>query len=489
MPGKAVRATACAFFSRVPLSPSPAYRKEAEMQSEKAGVGQVPSPSTELETLRARIKQLEATLQGSQARFRHGEQELEALQATVLDLTSAHDLPFLLETIVERAADLLDAPAGGLYLYEPQEEQVRCVVSHNTVRDYRGVVLKVGEGAAGTVAEIRRPLIIDDYGTWPGRAPAFEEERPFRAVLAVPMIWQGQIIGVIDVVYFAPDRVFSEQDCDLLMLFASHAAIAVKNSRLYEQARAEIAARERLERQIEERRRYLEHVLACAPDAIVTLDPEHRVLEWNPGAEALFGYSAQEAIGRDLDDLIAAPEPEIYAQAVDLTEEAFAGRSVPPTETIRFRKDGTPVHVILAGSPIFIQDEMVGVVVVYTDISEHKRLTEELRQISGFSQGIVENMGEGVAVQDAEGFFTPGTAPDRRGGGYRQFGDRRNRIPTLYSGRGGHGPAGGRSGLRRAGSRPPGRDPTPVDRRHRAGSGEHYHHRHPGKGFVCESRL
>jgi len=73
------------------------------------------------------------------------------------------------------------------------------------------------------------------------------------------------------------------------MLFASHAAIAVKNSRLYEQARAEIAARERLERQIEERRRYLEHVLACAPDAIVTLDPEHRVLEWNPGAEALFG--------------------------------------------------------------------------------------------------------------------------------------------------------------------------------------------------------
>jgi len=177
MPGKAVRATACAFFSRVPLSPSPAYRKEAEMQSEKAGVGQVPSPSTELETLRARIKELEATLQGSQARFRHREQELEALQATVLDLTSAHDLPFLLETIVERAADLLDAPAGGLYLYEPQEEQVRCVVSHNTVRDYRGVVLKVGEGAAGTVAEIRRPLIIDDYGTWPGRAPAFEEER------------------------------------------------------------------------------------------------------------------------------------------------------------------------------------------------------------------------------------------------------------------------------------------------------------------------
>ena len=383
------------------------------MQREKAGVGQVPSPSAELETLRACIKELEATLQGSQARFRRREQELEALQATVLDLTSAHDLPFLLETIVERAAGLLDAPAGGLYLYEPQEEQVRCVVSHNTVRDYRGVVLKVGEGAAGTVAEIRRPLIIDDYGTWPGRAPAFEEERPFRAVLAVPMIWQGQIIGVIDVVCFAPDRVFSEQDRDLLMLFASHAAIAVKNSRLYEQARAEIAARERLERQIEERRRYLEHVLACAPDAIVTLDPQHRVLEWNPGAEALFGYSAQEAIGRDLDDLIAAPEPEMYAQAVDLTEEAFAGRSVPPIETIRFRKDGTPVHVIVAGSPIVIGDELVGTVAVYTDISEHKRITEELRQVSEFSRGIVENMGEGVVVQDADGFFTflnPATA-------------------------------------------------------------------------------
>jgi len=376
------------------------------MQNKDDSEREIENLQAELDILRARTGELEETLRESQSRFHRRVEELNALQETVLDITAAHDLPTLLETIVERAARLLDASGGGLYLCEPEQGQVRCVVSYNTERDYRGTVLHYGEGAAGTVALTGKPLIIKDYSAWEGRAPVFEEEQPFRAVLAVPMIWKGQVIGVIDLLRYAEGRAFNESARDLLTLFANHAAIAVGNTRLYEQAQAEIAERKQLEQQIEERRRYLEYVLACAPDAIVTLDPQQRILEWNPGAEALFGYRAEKAIGRDLDELIAAPDADMYAEAVGFTLATLAGKPVPPTETIRFRKDGMPVHVILTGSPILTQGELLGVVAVYTDITRHKEAAEELRRISEFNQRIVQNMAEGIAVQDAQGNFT-----------------------------------------------------------------------------------
>jgi len=105
-------------------------------------------------------------------------EELAALQATVLDITGPHDLPTLLKTVVERAARLVGASSGGMYLCDPGKQEARCVVSYNTPHDYTGATLKYGEGAAGIVAQTGEPLIVDDYRTWQGRAGAFEEERP-----------------------------------------------------------------------------------------------------------------------------------------------------------------------------------------------------------------------------------------------------------------------------------------------------------------------
>ncbi len=121
-------------------------------------------------------------------------------------------------------------------------------------------------------------------------------------------------------------------------------------------------------------------MLACAPDAIVTLDGQHNILEWNPGAERLFGYTPQEMVGRNLDDLITGPDANVFEEATGLTRRILAGKSVPATEMVRYRKNGSPVDVIASGSPILIGDEVTGVVVVYTDITERKRMEKQLRQ-------------------------------------------------------------------------------------------------------------
>jgi PAS domain S-box-containing protein len=151
---------------------------------------------------------------------------------------------------------------------------------------------------------------------------------------------------------------------------------------------------------------YLERVLAAAPDAIVTMDRNHRIIEWNPGAEKLFGYSRQEVIGRDLDDLIT--NPDVLDEAVDFTQTVSKGKDIGPVEVVRYRKDGSSVDVILAGSPIFAGEELIGSISIYTDITDLKRVEKEraqfLAQIQEQAQRvqqIVDTVPEGVLLLDA----------------------------------------------------------------------------------------
>ncbi|GAB4535441.1 MAG: hypothetical protein Kow0063_19700 [Anaerolineae bacterium] len=195
---------------------------------------------SELEALRQRVAELEdydSRRKQLEEEMHRRFAELTILHATLLDITVEHDLSALLYTIVERATQLLEATGGGLYLCDAERREVRCVVSYNTPRDYKGVVLKYGEGAAGKVAETGMPLIIDDYRTWPGRASIYEEEQPFTAVISAPMIWQGEVTGVLHVLHHLETGCFTQRDLELLSLFAHQAAIAVENARLLEAER------------------------------------------------------------------------------------------------------------------------------------------------------------------------------------------------------------------------------------------------------------
>ena len=172
---------------------------------------------------------------GAEQALEQHTEELTALYKTTLDIIAPHKLPELLKTIVQRAVDLLKGASGGMYLVEEDQQHVRCVVSYNTARDYSGVVLKYGEGAAGKVAATGESLIIDDYRFWQDRAKIYEDEQPFSAVISVPMRWQNRITGVIHVINDTETRRFNDDDMALLNAFANQAAIAVENTRLLDE--------------------------------------------------------------------------------------------------------------------------------------------------------------------------------------------------------------------------------------------------------------
>jgi len=183
----------------------------------------------------------------AEATLRQRIAEMSALHSTVLEITTPDQLPDLLQAIIERAARLLRADGGALYLCDPQSRLARCVVSYHTPRDFTGVILRYGEGAAGIAAETGQPLLIDDYRTWSGRAAAYETEQPFRAVATVPLLWQGRVTGVIHALRFRDGMPFTKDDLALLTLFANHAAIAAENARLREGLEQELSERKKRE--------------------------------------------------------------------------------------------------------------------------------------------------------------------------------------------------------------------------------------------------
>jgi diguanylate cyclase (GGDEF)-like protein len=158
-------------------------------------------------------------------------QEMSALYTTSLAINSQPDLPSLLRTIIESAANLLGVHMGGLYLVKPDERILELVVSYNLPGNFTGVVLHFGEGISGRVAQSGETLVIDDYQHWEPKASPFNNIN-LRRILAVPLKTKGTVIGVINICDDQIATPFSPEDIRLVSLFADQAAIAVENVRL-----------------------------------------------------------------------------------------------------------------------------------------------------------------------------------------------------------------------------------------------------------------
>ncbi len=168
-------------------------------------------------------------------------EELAELQALSADIISEHDISTILDRVVERAMRLLKGSSGSLYICDHPRKVVKLLVELPSAPEgYLGTELKFGEGAAGRVAVSNEPLIIDDYRRWEHRSARYEQDQPYSAVLSVPLAWQGQVIGVLQVMDGVDVRTFNQRDQELLSLFANQAAGAIENARLLEVERSQL---------------------------------------------------------------------------------------------------------------------------------------------------------------------------------------------------------------------------------------------------------
>jgi signal transduction histidine kinase len=170
---------------------------------------------------------------GAEAALRARTRQLEAVRAVTIEITRELDLTTLLSLITRRAIELVGSDAGTVYLWD-EEGKVLLPRAWHGYEAWRGAErLKLGEGVAGTVAERREGLIVNDYRTSRYAVPLFLERTEIASVLAEPLLYQDRLLGVLGISNHRTSPSFTPEDRDLLSLFAAQAAIAIENARLY----------------------------------------------------------------------------------------------------------------------------------------------------------------------------------------------------------------------------------------------------------------
>jgi len=133
---------------------------------------------------------------------------------------------------------------------------------------------------------------------------------------------------------------------------------------------------------------FLESLLDSLNDAIVAMDRNNKVIEWNQGAESIFGYRREDVLGKSLDHLIGGDRTW---EAAHLTKNVmFNRKTVVNFETVRVAKDGIPVQVSISASPIFSRGKFQGAVAIYKDITAWKAREQEIKHVSRLLRAIGE---------------------------------------------------------------------------------------------------
>ncbi|MFQ5962032.1 MAG: PAS domain S-box protein [Candidatus Methylomirabilales bacterium] len=155
----------------------------------------------------------------------------------------------------------------------------------------------------------------------------------------------------------------------------------------------DVTERKQAEAAVRETKAFYERLVGEAGDAIVVLDRAGTILTWNTGAERLFGWTAQEALGHSY---LALQGPDVSDEIMENLHQSFAGHSMSNIEMRRRRKDGTWFDGLLTVSPVRdASGEVIAIQGIVRDITERKRAEETLRRAHDeLERGVQERTAE-----------------------------------------------------------------------------------------------
>lgn len=172
--------------------------------------------------------------------------QLATLNEITRQLTGTLETEPLLQNILDSAVSILNCEAGSLFLVdESSDEMVFEATAGPVASNLAGQRLAPGTGIVGEAVQSRRPVIANNVQQTPVWSPSTDETTGFvtRALLAVPMQVKERVIGVLEVINRKDGLPFVEDDQNLLEAFASQAAVAIENARLYTLTDQELNAR------------------------------------------------------------------------------------------------------------------------------------------------------------------------------------------------------------------------------------------------------
>ena len=251
------------------------------------------------------------------------------------------------------------------------------------------VVIEQGQVATG--AQVGGLWLMDPSGTWSrlqhgvGLPPAHDfpwedalqrgqpvwlesgESSLARSLACLPLVVDGHSLGGL-VFGFHGAHHFDDDERVFLTLLAHQAAQALERARLFAQ---EQRAREALR----DAHQTLKAIVQSSPMAITLLELDGTVRLWNPAAERIFGWKAQEVLGRLTPTVPPGKEEELRDNLARISR----GESLLGLETQRLRRDGSVIDVSMWSTGVRVANEQQLCLTVLADITERKRAEQALR--------------------------------------------------------------------------------------------------------------
>jgi PAS domain S-box-containing protein len=312
----------------------------------------------------------------------------------------------------------------GLFLYDESLNKIDMPVLH--VVNGPGVAipadLRPEETITWWVYHNQQPVVISqapDERRFP-RIMEIYKRCGVQSAVVLPVTTAHRRLGGITLGSEQADA-YSEEEVRYLELVADHVALAVDSVLRDEQQR-------RSEENLRKQKAHFEKLFAMAPEAIVLLDIENRVLRVNEEFTKLFGYTVDEALGQNISSLIIVPDDR--KEECESLREALKRDEKVNVETIRRRKDGKLLSVSLVAAPVSVEGDQREIYGIYRDITGRKQAEERLRRSEAYlaegqrlshTGSWARYVSTGDLYWSRESFLIFGLNPDRPGLTFETF--------------------------------------------------------------------
>ena len=307
---------------------------------------------------------------------------------------------------VTLADNLHDFPFALIYLLDEDGKRARLCETVNLPAGTKAspATVTVGSGDDGwnfsRVIETSQSQIVEDLEKRFGRLPAgpWADDWAKRA-LALPLAKTGaqELPAGFLVAGTSTRLAFNDDYRSFLDLAAGQIAKAISNARAYQEERKRAEALAEIDRaktvflsnvshefrtpltlQAEDAIGQLASIVESSDDAIVSKDLNGVIMSWNKGAEKLFGYAAEEVIGKSI--MILIP-PDRADEETRVLESVRRGENIHHYKTVRRRKDGALVEISLTVSPVRDKEgAVIGASKIAREINERKRVEQALAE-------------------------------------------------------------------------------------------------------------
>ncbi len=315
--------------------------------------------------------------------------EAAAIAEVGREISSTLDLPTVLERIATRACDLLKADSSAVYLPDKDGQRFRTIAAvgedaNQILQDIvpLGVGI-IGDTARRAVAERLVDTSLDPRGRQiEGTTPSKVPER----MMVAPLLAGERVTGMM-AVWREGGEEFKQIELDFLIALSRQAAIAMQNARLFTE--------------VQNQKKFSEALIQISPVAIVIHDESNQVSSWNPAAEKLFGYSQEEALGQEINNLIAT-HPDVREDALAYSRHVAQGDNFHSV-TRRNCKDGRLVDVEVLTVPVVLEENRLGTFAVYHDITELKEAEAAIQESERRLADIIDFLPDATLVINNEG--------------------------------------------------------------------------------------